>query len=45
LTKRDTIGRTGVFVHEGISIDANVEEELRQLARRNTFVKRRLMMK
>lgn len=42
LTRRDKVGRTGVYLDEQIPLSSNVEEELRRLARTNSILRRRL---
>jgi len=44
LTRRDKIGRTGVFLNQELALDQNIEEYLRNLARTNQFIRRRLRM-
>ncbi len=43
LTQRDKKGRTGVFLHEKLHPSQNVEQKLRELARKNPLIKRRLL--
>ena len=44
LTRRDKIGRTGVFLNDELAVDQNIEEYLYNLARTNHFIRRRLRM-
>lgn len=44
LSRRDKIGRTGVFLNEELGLDQNVEEYLHKLAQTNQFIRRRLRM-
>ncbi len=45
LSRRDKIGRTGIFLNRDLGIDENVEEELRKIARKNPLIRRRLNRK
>ena len=45
LTRRDKIGRTGIFLNQDIGLNENIEEELRKIARRNPLIRRRLNRK
>ncbi|RJS78807.1 DNA polymerase subunit beta [Candidatus Bathyarchaeota archaeon] len=42
LTRRDEIGRTGVFLKKEIALDESLEEVLKNLADRNPAIRRRL---
>ena len=42
LTRRDKVGRTGVFLNHPMGLSENVEEVLRGLARSNPIIRRRL---
>jgi hypothetical protein len=42
LLKRDTVGRTGVFIKKELSIDETFEGVLKKLAEANPAVRRRL---
>jgi len=42
LTRRDKIGRTGIFLNEEIGPEGNFEEKLRELAASNPLVRRRV---
>jgi predicted nucleotidyltransferase len=42
LTRRDKIGRTGVFLNQVIPPDSNCEEFLHELAKKNSFIRRRM---
>lgn len=42
LSERDKKGRTGVFLHEDLHPDQNVELRLRELARENPLIRRRI---
>jgi uncharacterized protein len=42
LTRRDKIGRTGVYLNVELHPDENVEESLRSIAKKNPMVRRRL---
>ncbi|MHA1584497.1 MAG: nucleotidyltransferase domain-containing protein [Promethearchaeota archaeon] len=44
LTRRDKIGRTGVFLNEDVGMEENIEEKLRQIARKNPLIRRRLQI-
>ncbi len=43
LTRRDKIGRTGVFLHENLNIEDNFEKILKDISDRNSFVRKILM--
>ena len=45
LTRRDKIGRTGIFLNKDIGLNENIEEELRSIARHNPLIRRRLNRK
>lgn len=45
LTRRDKIGRTGIFLNKDVGINENIEEELRKIARHNPLIRRRLNRK
>ncbi|MHA1745332.1 MAG: nucleotidyltransferase domain-containing protein [Promethearchaeota archaeon] len=42
LTRRDKVGRTGVFLNHPVALEENIEETLRNLARKNRLLRRRL---
>ncbi len=42
LTRRDKVGRTGVFLNHPVALSENIEETLRNLARKNRLLRRRL---
>ncbi|UYP45993.1 hypothetical protein NEF87_002278 [Candidatus Lokiarchaeum ossiferum] len=42
LTRRDKVGRTGVFLNHSLALSENIEETLRNLARKNPMIRRRL---
>ncbi len=42
LSRRDKVGRTGVFLSESLPPDAHFESELKQIANQNSLVRRRL---
>lgn len=44
LTRRDKVGRTGVFLHENLNLEDNFEKVLKDISDRNSFV-RRIVMK
>ena len=45
LTRRDKIGRTGIFLNKDIGLNENMEEELRNIAKHNPLIRRRLNRK
>ena len=45
LTRRDKIGRTGIFLNKDIGLNENIEDELRKIARHNPLIRRRLNRK
>ncbi len=45
LTRRDKIGRTGIFLNKDVGLNENIEEELRKIARHNPLIRRRLNRK
>ena len=42
LTRRDKVGRTGIFLNEELGLEENCEERLQQLASTNQLIQRRL---
>jgi hypothetical protein len=42
LTRRDKVGRTGIFLNEEIGLDESFEEKLQELASENQLIRRRL---
>ena len=42
LTRRDKVGRTGVFLNHPVALSENIEETLRNLASKNRLLRRRL---
>ncbi len=45
LTRRDKIGRTGIFLKEDLDLSENVEEVLRNIANKNPLIRKRLNYK
>lgn len=43
LTRRDKVGRTGVFLHEKLNLEDNFEKVLKNISDRNSLVRRILM--
>jgi predicted nucleotidyltransferase len=43
LTKRDKVGRTGIFMREMIDLDQSLEEQLQRLADENPIVKKKVL--
>jgi predicted nucleotidyltransferase len=42
LTRRDSVGRTGVFIKKEVSVDETFELALKKLAENNPAVRRRM---
>jgi predicted nucleotidyltransferase len=44
LTRRDKVGRTGIFLNKELDTEDNFEQKLDELAQKNPLIRRRLNM-